>query len=1508
MNPFNRRSRSASASRPQNNNASASAHVAATQAFLASRASQANLSSSAAAAALRALTPPPTQVSQVQTKRMVQKRASMSSVTGSARGRPAALQRQGSSSSMTERTFRTPSPSPSRAASRPEPNVHPPVPALPHSYANSPTAAPKPKPSKQRVPSQDAPAPRPSSPPAARPNKQGQSSDPFGTQPQPQQQRQTPAAVRRPDLAVPNELERTDSRNSVNFSRPLSPRPQSPVPQSPVANPFMLTNGDRFPPNIVASISPAQADDIQYGLTQVANQPVKKKKKKVASHAAEGSHLHDGTMASRPVVTPLESGPLHMEHSLPRDQQQPVPKKKKKKKKAAVTGEASHFSTTDYSDYTEQTDFGPRPDSDSDSNTERTKEKRAQRASGVLQKQPSIVKEDWEGEQQEQVTPTLGQNDVASAQGSTQIATSSNPPTTRSLTAANVSRKMGEPTPVPKSRAQPAVADYNAFTTAEQSDSSVASSNNLQVQAPQSARGSSLSPSRSTRFSESLSSDLAAGRKHDPLPRSVSPAKSALKHHSPAPSGSPLDPSFNRPRGASATPSETSDISTTEAETLPKHKKSARVSFDAAPEVVGEPASGEAFESPSKEKKSWLGLGKSKPTLSTIPSNDDMEELMKPRPQLPSFGSVRGQNLRGGNDLSSGQRAVSSENRPQYSNDAKATASSIASSETSSSSLNNPTPTGVSNDHLVGAIFAQEAQRTSQPKSGPNDPLPPEVTSVEGGVSFSDSESATSDEDDEIVKAAPAAEGIVVRDAPAPKPPTLFVTSAPAASPPTALPSQTEVPLLSVSPPTPALEGNKPNDQWLVEVPGGFPVSSDALAQLNESNKARTGTGELAATSNGLGVNVPSESESDNDSIYSDAAEDPSELDGTGFGSIDAIVDSPVIVAPSPRLATVPESPLARVTERRFPEPDPHSPSWEETQARWSNIAEQTKQSPLATPPAAQQLGQQQPQVPATQTTLTQPIVGAQPQQTQQKKPTQPSQSRKKKKQSPLPDTVAAAPVSAAFMAARGVVPESPLRQKNQPSAYPAIQQQRIDSSPPAQQFRQSMRTTSPPAPEPSFKQSLRGENRHSMPNPAANQPKQKRFSQPPPPTIPAVQAQVAVKPATQPRAALQKKHIPPQAAPTTGIPAQKQRPPPPPIPTNDSDSESSFRKARRSKSASGGKYTMRRSMRGSADSSLADPRNGVRSVSPLGRRPFSPPAGPHSMRTSMRGAMDNTPTLRGSTDTKRSSSLFGRRQTSRPPAAPAVSSTGFESKTKSRIVDSDDEDNSPRPTKWRSRFADDSDDDPEFTPVRGIPRRANNDDSTDLEDSSDEEKAPVRAAPKLVVATNNTTTPGGVPEPPASPQKRGLFGRFRSKRPKEETPSPVIDFPQPAPKQEKTKASQLGFSSTAERDKMIEQTRARLEAAQNVQAAASPPPSSHGKLQRRHIPQRVMSDSWPLPPKIPDHMNNRPGTAESAPVRNGSTRLAEGSMRGYHDSPAVGKSGKKKRFPMLRKAFGLKD
>ncbi|KIW20605.1 hypothetical protein PV08_01180 [Exophiala spinifera] len=1427
MSLFHRRSRSASASRPQTP-ASASAHMAATQAFLANRASQSqsNLSASAAATALRTMSPSPTPVDQVQTKRMIQRQASLSQLSsGSGRGRSrGGLQRQRSYGSMTERSFRTPSPSPSRQPSRLEAVPAPPLPSIPQQFASAPAVSGK---KQKRASSQGAPPPRVLSPPPTQKASRGQSLDRFGSS-----QSAVASPGNRQNNILPQlpELERTDSRNSINFSRPLSPRPQSPAIPQP-----LLTNGDRSLkiPN-AQPISPAEAEQIQYDLVQRANQPVRKKKKKVAPAAAEGSHLHTGTMASKPVVHPLEpeSEPASQPQALLGDEAQP--RARRKKKKGTLSGQHIHFPSSDTSS---------RTDSDSDSNAEKARERRAQRASGTLVKQPSIVREDWEGEQEESagaqltpVQPTVEQ-DVAAAQDSLPLQGK------RAYNTANVSRKIEEPAPPTKVTTQAVPADSQTPNASKLSTSSPKVSTNLQLMEPHAQRENSLSPSRSTRFSDRLSSDLAAGRKHEPLPRSVSPAKSALKHHSPS-----AGDSSQRVRGSSITPSESSDISSASLDGMPRQKKSVRVSFDAQPEIVGASDGVQSTENPNKEKKSWPGLGKTKPTLNTIPSNDDMEELMKPRPQLPSFGSVRGQKFRDASEASISQSSKSP--------------SSSASASTSS--VNTYSLTGVSSDHAVGAILAQEQQREAS--QGSNEPLPPEVTSVHGNVSFSDSESDTS----EIEEASLATNKIEEE----PGAPTTFSSgfatinqqvTQPEVSEP--VNSPIEVPVVSVSPPTPKLE-----DQWEVVLPGGFPVSHEALAQLSESQKEpKQPNLELSSTT---------ESESDNESIYSDAAEDPAELDGTGFGSIDAIVDSPIVAHAKLGITSPPESPLTKGSEAR---PQPVSVgSWEQTQARWRDLAEQSRRAPEAAPAV-------QSEPPVEPSTGVASLI--QETSMQQTLPASQKSSQPKSMKTP------------AAIAARASIPNptrtakkptgASQRKKNQPSGLSTIASGQPGPPPgPASHFRHSMRAASPVDAELTMRKSMR--NRNSMPAHAPISQQQR------PSTLPS-------NAPMQPRAALQKKSIPPTSLSTSAA-ATVSAPRPAPAQTsttNDSDSDSSFRRVRRSKSTAGGKYTMRRSMRGASDATLRDSgRNGVRSVSPVGRRPFSSGV-QHTMRSSMRGSIDSSvPTLRGSTDAKRSSSLFGRGQE-------RVPSQAVMAKHRSRFaVDSDDEDDRPKPGRWVSRFAVDSDDEDDLTPVRGIPRRAEDHDSTDLEDSSDEERPKTPIQPSRLQIPQDVMSPAGSEAmSPNTAKKRGLFGRLRGKKQKGEASSPVVESTQMPTTNDLSKPANLGFSSKAERDRMIEQTRARLEAAQ---APSQPTNQTHHKLQRRQAPQRIMSDSWPLPPKIPESEENtdiRPNTADGPPVRNGSTRLTRGSMR-IQEVPLepVGRGGKKKRFPMLRKAFGLKD
>ncbi|KAM3501180.1 hypothetical protein MY10362_005754 [Beauveria mimosiformis] len=105
--------------------ANANAATAAASAFM-RRSSDASLSSAAAAAALRARPTSPTNVAEVQSKRLSRRSPSVPSTTGNRRE----LTRTPSVGSMMERTFRSPSPGRSPA---PVPHEVPPIPRIPNS-------------------------------------------------------------------------------------------------------------------------------------------------------------------------------------------------------------------------------------------------------------------------------------------------------------------------------------------------------------------------------------------------------------------------------------------------------------------------------------------------------------------------------------------------------------------------------------------------------------------------------------------------------------------------------------------------------------------------------------------------------------------------------------------------------------------------------------------------------------------------------------------------------------------------------------------------------------------------------------------------------------------------------------------------------------------------------------------------------------------------------------------------------------------------------------------------------------------------------------------------------------------------------------------------------------------------------------------------------------------------------------------------------------------------------
>lgn len=410
-------------------------------------------------------------------------------------------------------------------------------------------------------------------------------------------------------------------------------------------------------------------------------------------------------------------------------------------------------------------------------------------------------------------------------------------------------------------------------------------------------RQPSNSPGRSARFS----SQLTAGdlRLHHPPPRSVSPVKSALKHTS---HGS-LSP--DRVPGSIARPGPSSELSDGTSVTSDDgfrpggaaKRKSAKVSFDDEAEVVGvaasPPTSPEEMlpESPpgrSRSKMTWFGVGKKKPT--PFDSADEFDEVLKPRRALPSFGRVR--TGRDGDIPEPVPREDPSDNE----------------SVTSSASITHDDDAGgngdvvpgwsFSNDHAIGGVLAQEpseAPKLAETIDHPPLPSPPQSgdspTSADlaqvyiselppgwvEGMHTADYNLAQNQETKPTAAAAAATEETAAAPAPAPAPAE----------------SGADAPMVNVASLS-SLENGRGSLEGY-DVPGNFPRTSlevDPRSTTKSKRKSRDSTGSGSETvtesgnptANGTGVDDISDSES----FYSDAAEDFDE--GDGFGSINAIV------------------------------------------------------------------------------------------------------------------------------------------------------------------------------------------------------------------------------------------------------------------------------------------------------------------------------------------------------------------------------------------------------------------------------------------------------------------------------------------------------------------------------------------------------------------------------------------------------------------------------------------
>ena len=1521
--------------------------TAAGQAFLANRVSNANLSNAAAAAALRSYTTSPTPVAEIQTKRMIQRRGSASS-NGSARS---GLQRRDSGGSMTERSFRDPSPI-RNASSDYRYNDAPPVPALPKGYMSPP---PLPTKSNRRAASVERTPERILSPPPLT-NGRGVSLDRGPGMMPSQLKARTQFRSTDPGSAGP--VDRAQNRESVNFSRPMSPAISPPT--SPLNDPRLASPSPKVPnqpssanaPN-VGRLRDGEVDNIQYDLDRTAQAPVKKKKRSVAKNT-EGSYLASGVSGGRAAGTTVQSTPLRQQNSAQstpspvassshstNNEEIPRPLPKKKKKKVTRTSESQRGDLA----YGSQLSDSDSAVSDRSNATDRSRTYNT-RAAGLLAKQPSIVREEREAEEQEDFGNPITDLGKSTQNGSAIKGTNNEQP--------KVSTSARRTTPIHTKKSSLDVPNTDLVPISESSTSS-----NPPI------RQQSLSPARAAHFSAQPILETPDNLKHQPPARSISPVKSALKH-SPSRGPSPVAGislvGSTRRGPASEASDTTSMISDEGSKSVPKKKKHARVSFDSESVVVGRAATpptdpdSPMIMSPQNKEAStrrWLGLGKDQDQKTSNYSRGD-DTAIKPTPVLPSFGSIRERHER-----------------------APIGGPTQSTAEPTTSTLNTDTISDQRGEIVHPAdLESEEAGIVPQEPdlSASNDPLPPEVTSVEGTGYQSDTDnSVTSDhaQDSRPAEAEPVS-AVVQQESNAHPMSNTSVASAGVSLLPQSI--NNEVPSIAVQPATPALgdtpsiaiqpatpgpdEYRKGGDQYWFDMPGGFPTLTDDSVddQPAVSTTVENRSSDITPATVGISEPVPEtvapldypetsviddevegiriqnepdvseESDHTNDSIYSDAAED---FEGDGFGSINAIVESPS----SPALGFLPikqsESPTESKINSRSLRPIPlnrneselsepgSEAGWDKAQAYWSGLSESRKKQ----------------------------IERAAAQGGSLDAPEKPELKPKKKK----------------------IVPKKPSQEVQEDKggiARPSSNTTGSKTKTKAQAMKSSMRdNASESHTEPHMRSSMRG----SVPAKPSL-----RASLPPEPTA-ALRGILPKK--NRPISAVGAETYKPQArevasghdrfaslgnSPNLAAKAKPKAPQPVRrMMSNDSDSSSSFKKAR-PKSSDTGHYTMKRSMRGSSVDDGPLPGHSRASsmttrtslAANTARRPFSS-VGP-SMRSSMRDSVD----LSKSTRTKSPSRFSGFGKSSKTKAA----AKGPSSRFSSRFADSSDEDDGP--INRRSRFADSSDEDEPtgLAPVRGIPRRIDEGDSTDLEDSSADEKPATKAikSPAQQPARLEGTALGAgslrtIPEGSGSPtalmgtglkgkraaekekKKRSFFGGLGSKKvPKSEpftlpkdgkepqqdaiSPKPgrpLGQSPQNAPASPRSHNEQrlLGPGSPGMAD---------------TEASTVPgkPPKSP-KLQRRISAQqaekiqmkRGISDSWPLPqsPGGTSTPTMRPTTSDGTPKgKNGTIgpsglnkelrldRPGLGDRQNTVETTATGGTGTvKKKKGWFKKAFG---
>lgn len=1049
----------------------------------------------------------------------------------------------------------------------------------------------------------------------------------------------------------------------------------------------------------------------------------------------------------------------------------------------------------------------------------------------------------------------------------------------------------------------------------------------------QRTRVHSESPTRTPHFA--TKTDQLTVR-HEPPPRSLSPRKSAMKQRSPTRNASPSEDGSEA--SSALMGSSTGDDALA-------RRKSVRVSFDDQNTfVVGEsaePSETDVNQLPSPQnKKAWHSII-TRNKRDSISLDDN--EKMAPRPALPFFGSIREKKAR---DL---------EERPLV------RPSSLPASPQSADP-------GQSTDMAIGSLLAQDqSSRNAANISRYREPLPPVVTSVDSSGHISNSSESDSEPENSVMtETSETLETQTTMNGSPPK--NQLITGAEAGS-------DESIPMISISHPSPRVpDENQPESpDAFFDVPGGFPEDGSTLKSdesrtlpLDDIKKASPSTErntpkspaakQLPAISTQRSESVvaspPSplihdiqeedEETSEGDSIYSDAYEDLSDIEGDGFMSLAAIVDSPI--------TTVPQK-LPAKTDSRSKEAEVSKDStlidsitrealqspgdWENAKAYWKSLSlEKRRQLEHEAMEEAGEEGDLEEVSPPPKKTKKRKSLD---------KPKEKPQDNVSTEQSPDPERVYQIQPGTSWPITADVASPAPAEKVSSSGGAKLKKSLRSEQPGPVRSsqpstMRKSMRSSGAPTAsshDGHLRKSLRAEptkadagartplgaNGSAVEKPKSHRP----LSYQPPP---------ATEPVRNPRRNLSAdRATSPPATTSTMKPSLRRR--------GSDSSESSFRRARVGGGEGFGfKKTMRGSVRDSgtfSDSGRGSSRFSLRSLSPAGsnfRNSGAMSPTPMAMSGRMRQSLRSDSSDNGSTNKRPSG--FGR----------STGKKGKKGPGGSRFADSSDEEDG-RPA-FRSRFVDSSDEDDVPSPrvkSNGLPRSMRNktsssaaaaamgmsqppreqEDSSDPSDSSEDEMVQPAPAPALSsapipsgAATQSPSSQVSVPPRPGHTRRGSFMSILRRK------------------KDSGGKISRPLSESGARRDTRLERSTEELAVMRNTSNQHS------ARLHKR-------GQNWPLgregqdnDPFEDDESNTyvneekRPSTASGAtpslptsPVKHGFLKrrsTSQGALGGLsnrggqeapftapddhvHDAePDVPDTQRKKKFGALRKMFGLHD